>query len=113
MKGKAKSFGMFFAGAVVGLVIGAATTYKVASQPYQNYLADAAVSEVMWQTANATRIKQGEQTEVVKRIEMSLPNNVLMIHHQYKNHPMANQALQNIKFYYQKNNIPILSGLPK
>ena len=111
MKGKTKSLGMFVAGTVVGLAIGATTTYKVASQPYQNIVADQYVSNVMSDTHNAIRLRQGHETEISQRIEMNFPNNVLMIDQEFKNHPKATKALQNIKFYYQKNSIPIPANI--
>ena len=120
MEGKAKSASLFFAGTLVGVAIGAATTYKVTSHPYQNIVADQYVSNVMMETSNAVRLRRNQQAEVTRRIEMNLPNNVLMIQREFGNHPQATKALQNIKFYYQKNNIPIpaniqpiLNGLPK
>ena len=111
MKGKAKSAGLFFAGTLVGVAIGATTTYKVTSQPYQNIVADQYVSNAMLDTQNASGLRRGSQNEVSKRIEMNLPNYVLMIHHEFKNHPMAPKALQNIKAFYQKNAIPIPANI--
>ena len=109
-KGKAKSLGTFAAGTVLGLAIGATTTYQVASY-YQNVIADQAVNGIMSDTHDAIRLRQGHQTEIAERIAMNFPNDVMMIDHEYKNHPMATKALQNIKFYYQKNNVPVPANI--
>ena len=106
-KGKARSAVWFIAGGLVGVVLGGTTTYKVMAQPYQNFLADAYISQAMTDAQTATRLRQGQRAEVAKRIEMILPNQVLMINHDYKSHHMTPKALGYIRSYYEKNNIPI------
>lgn len=107
MEGKAKTTSVFFAGAALGLALGAAATYKVASQPFQSIVADQFVSGVMTSTHTATRVREGQPSEVTRLVEMNLPNSVRMLHHEYGGHPMTPRALRNIKFYYTKNNIPV------
>lgn len=103
----AKLWGMFAAGAAVGLPLGGAAVYRVMVMPYQKIIADQFVSSVMSDTHNAIRLRQGKSIEIAQRIDSNFSNDVLMIRSVYRDHPMSLKALQNIRSYYQKNNLPV------
>jgi hypothetical protein len=107
LKGKAKSVRLFFVGMLVGVVIGASTTYSARTHPYQNMAVNQYISHVIYDTDNARVLRLGNARGVNQRIEMTLPRYALTIDQQYRDHPMATTALQNIRRYYETNNIPI------
>jgi hypothetical protein len=96
---------------LVGVVIGASTTYSARTHPYQNMAVNQYMSNVVYDTDNARVLRLGNAWGVNKRIETTLPRYVLTIDQQYRNHSMANTALQNIRRYHETNGIPIPTSI--
>lgn len=107
MNGKIKSGGIFLAGALVGLALGAATTYRVLAQPQQTIMNDTFVASALHDTGTAALLRAGKSDVIVRSIDMNLPNTVLALHSLYPHHPNTPRALHNIKTYYHKYKLTI------
>lgn len=102
-----KMIGVFVSGVLCGALIGAAIVYKLTVAPFHQMAADSFVSSVMYDTQTALRLRQNKPSEISRRLESSLPNNVLMLHNAYASHPMTPKALKNIRFFYQTSGLAI------
>jgi hypothetical protein len=92
---------------LVGLVIGVVAMWFIVAQTTGRVFSNQYLVGVMDQANVALHIRAGKQMELLTNIEASLPEYVLTVDQEFKEHSNSTDALWMVKAYYERNQIAI------
>ena len=96
---------------LVGLIVGAATTWLIAGHVTGKVFAMQYLTGVRDQVNVASHIRAERHAVLLTNIEARLPEYVLTVDEEWRSYPGATNTLWAIKAYYERSNLPVPSEI--